>query len=292
MRFLFKKIAILGKCHSKESIKAILSIYNFLLKNDLEVFLSAQILEEIDIKDQIGYSILDLGSFADLVIVIGGDGNMLNAARILSQYDVYVLGVNLGKLGFLTDLAPKSFVKPLIEILSGNYYLDERFLLTGHKQKKEKKQEIRAVNEIVLNSGKIAHMIEFEVYINSIYAYHQRSDGIIIATPTGSTAYSLSGGGPIIHSKMDAILLFPMFAHTLSARPLIVDANSVITLVIGKAFEHKITLSADSQNSFAVKPGDTIEIKKYSHKFKLIHPKNYDYFQVLREKLNWGNKIC
>lgn len=153
------------------------------------------------------------------------------------------------------------------------------------------KSNSAAVNEVVLHHGKVAHMMEFEIYIDEQFVFSQRSDGLIVATPTGSTAYSLSAGGPIIMPKLDALTLVPMFPHTLSSRPIVVDADSQVSMKVSKVNSDSLQVSCDSHIVLPVLPGDEIRINKSADKLHLVHPKGYSYFNVLRQKLGWGSKL-
>lgn len=215
---------------------------------------------------------------------------MLGAARVLSQYKNKVIGINRGNLGFLADLGPGNISQKLTEILSGNFYEEERFLLETQIKKRNNKLLIKtAINEVILHPGKVAHMIEFDVYIDDRFAFSQRSDGLIITTPTGSTAYSLSAGGPILTPNLEAIALVPMFPHTLSSRPLVISSNSSIKL---KFKQKKINyeISCDSQIILPIQDDDEVLIKKSNKKLNLIHPKDYNYFNTLNSKLGWSKK--
>jgi NAD+ kinase len=216
---------------------------------------------------------------------------MLGAARVLSRFDVAVIGINRGNLGFLTDISPDDFEVPLQQILEGKYRTEFRFLLdvSVHRHQHVKAQN-SAMNEMVLHADKVAHMIEFDAYIDGSFVFHQRSDGLIVSTPTGSTAYSLSGGGPIVHPNLDAVTLVPMFPHTLTSRPLVIDADSEIKLVVSKANDAQLQISCDSHISLSVMPGDEIVIKKHPLELRLVHPEEHDYYDVLRKKLHWGRQ--
>lgn len=217
---------------------------------------------------------------------------MLGAARVLSRFDIRVIGVNRGSLGFLTDLDPEDFQAALQKVLEGEYIEEERFLLeTEIHRHGQIKSHNAALNEAVLHPGKIAHMIEFEVYINDVFAFSQRSDGLIVSTPTGSTAYSLSGGGPILSPSLNAISLVPMFPHTLSSRPLVVDGDCRIKLSVSPNNRGTQEISCDGQISLPVSPGDEVLIYRSPNKLHLIHPKDYSYYHVLRNKLGWSSKL-
>lgn len=242
-----------------------------------------------------GFEIADLdtiGTQADLAIVVGGDGNMLGAARVLAKHNVAVVGINRGNLGFLTDINPDDFARQLDSIFSGECQIEQRFLLELEVYRHGKLQSTdSAVNEVVVHHGKVAHMMEFEVYLDENFVYSQRSDGLIVATPTGSTAYSLSGGGPILTPNLDALTLVPMFPHTLSSRPIVVDANSIVRMKISPDNKDNLQVSCDSHIVLTVLPGDEIVIRKNPAKLSLIHPKDYNYFNVLRTKLGWGSRL-
>ena len=177
-------------------------------------------------------------------------------------------------------------------IFDGLCIVEERFLLEVGVYRHEKlKSNNSAVNEVVLHHGKVAHMMEFEIYIDGQFVFSQRSDGLIVATPTGSTAYSLSGGGPIIMPKLDALTLVPMFPHTLSSRPIVVDADSSVSMKVSKVNSDSLQVSCDSHIVLPVLPGDEIRVNKSADKLSLVHPKGYNYFTVLRNKLGWGSKL-
>jgi NAD+ kinase len=235
---------------------------------------------------------MEIGEQADLAIVVGGDGYMLGAARVLSCFDIGVIGVNRGNLGFLTDLSPDELLEPLQEILQGKYRCEQRFIIEAEVYRHGRlKSSNSAVNEAVLHAGKVASMIEFEVYIDGSFMFSQRSDGLIVSTPTGSTAYSMSAGGPILTPNLNALSLVPMFPHTLTSRPIVVDGNSEIKLVLANENYENLQVSCDGHVILSVMPGDEVIIRKSAYTLRLIHPLDHDYFNVLRSKLGWGNKL-
>ena len=246
----------------------------------------------------------------DLIIVVGGDGSLLSAARIAINVDVPVLGINRGRLGFLTDIAPQDIEKELDAILHGSFLEEKRFLLTAkisdeaiqycdlnqyHDTELQAKKyktyfESEALNDVVLNGGIETHLIEFDIYINEQFVSHERSDGLILATPTGSTAYAMSAGGPIMHPQLDAIVIVPMFSHSFSARPLVINSSAKIVLRISDSNENDLQLSCDGHESQIVKPKQSIIVQKASKQLRLLHPANYHYYDTLRIKLGWGYK--
>jgi NAD+ kinase len=205
------------------------------------------------------------------------------------MHHVPVLGINRGRLGFLTDINPNEIDNKVTEVLNGHYIEEKRFLLNVRIQAAKQKQTADiALNDVVLLPGDVAHMIEFSITINDQFVCNHRADGMIVATPTGSTAYALSGGGPILHPSLDALVLVPMFPHTLSARPIVVGAASVIQIKISDTNEKPPRLSCDGQKPIELPLGAIIEIQKNPQALRLIHPTDYNYFETLRLKLQWN----
>ncbi|OUR87987.1 NAD kinase [Gammaproteobacteria bacterium 42_54_T18] len=233
-----------------------------------------------------------MGEICDLIIVVGGDGCLLGAARDFARSRVSLLGINRGRLGFLTDISPQNINTLVTEVLNGQYLLEERFLLEAEVVRDGRPiGESSALNDVVFHSGSSITMLEFELFIEGQFVYCQRSDGIIISTPTGSTAYALSGGGPIMHPNLDAIVLVPMFPHTLSSRPLVVGGNSEIKIVVSKNNECSPRLTSDGQGDISVEPGDVLYVRKKSHKMKLLHPLNHSFYESCRSKLGWSEVL-
>lgn len=220
---------------------------------------------------------------ADLLIAIGGDGTMLKYSRIYGYKGIPILGINLGKLGFLTDINPRDLTSELLRVLKGDFSKDERSFLEASI--KGRKKKYLALNEVVIHSGSIAQLIEFDLFINDSFVYRQKADGLIISSPTGSTAYSLSGGGPIVHPELDAFILTPMLPQSLSTSPLVVKDNSIIRININN---QKATLSFDSHNSIVLAGNSQIKICKAKSKLNLIHPVDHDFFEGCRNKLSWS----
>lgn len=289
----FDTIALIGKPAHHGANQTLHALYDFLTASGKQVVIESRVAEQLQIAGADTRDLAALGMVADLAIVVGGDGNMLGAARIMARHDVPVLGVNRGNLGFLTDLSPQDFEAPLAAVLDGHYQVEKRFLLSVSVHRLGELQASgTALNEAVLHPGKIAHMIDFAVHIDDIFMYSQRADGIIVATPTGSTAYALSAGGPILTPGLNAMALVPMFPHTLSCRPIVIDADSEVKLVLSPDnIDDQLQISCDGQVSLAVHPGDEILLCKSQHSLKLVHPLGHSYFNVLRNKLGWGSKL-
>lgn len=287
----FKCIGIVGHPRHPEALSTHEMLYHWLQQKGYDVIIDTQVAQELKLENAQTGDLTQVGKVADLVIVVGGDGNMLGAARVLSRYNIKVIGVNRGNLGFLTDLDPDNALQQLTNVLAGHYHEEKRFLLEARVCAEGQRTRIgTAINEVVLHPGKVAHMIEFEVYIDDRFAFSQRSDGLIIATPTGSTAYSLSAGGPILTPNLDAIALVPMFPHTLSARPLVISSDSQIRLKFSQTnIDYEV--SCDSQLVLPIKEGDEVIIKRSRQKLNLVHPTDYNYFNTLSSKLGWSKKM-
>jgi NAD+ kinase len=234
---------------------------------------------------------VNMGDKQDLIVVVGGDGTLLSAARMATLVNTPIIGINRGRLGFLTDILPQDIETQLSAVLQGQYNEEQRFLLqTSIYDEHQTYFSGDALNDVVLSRGNETHLVEFDVSINQELVSHYRSDGMIISTPTGSTAYALSAGGPIMHPQLNAIVLVPMFSHSLSSRPLVIDGEAQIELHISKINEYDLHLSCDGHESRMVKPGQNVAIRKNNNKLRLLHPLDYHYYDTLRSKLGWESK--
>ena len=288
----FRNIGIIGRLGSTQVLDTIRRLKKFLLARHLHVILEDTIAEVLPGHGLQTSSRKILGEVCDLVIVVGGDGSMLGAARALARHKIPVLGINRGSLGFLTDISPDELELRVSEVLDGKYTVDTRFLLdTEVRRKGEVIGAADALNDVVLHPGKSTRMIEFELYIDGHFVCSQKADGLIVATPTGSTAYALSAGGPIMHPKLDAMVIVPMYPHTLSSRPIVVDGNSELKIVISPDMQIYPLISCDGQNHVTCSPGDQVIIRKKPHKLKLIHPLEHNFYEVCRTKLGWGSRL-
>jgi NAD+ kinase len=288
----FSRIGLVGRLGHAGVVDSLQRLLTFLATRNVQVILdekTAALLPdhklEMRSRDQ-------LGRDCDLVVVVGGDGSMLNVAQTMASYDVPVLGVNRGRLGFLTDVLPAEIEQRIDQILNGNYKEERRFLIEFEVVRDG--QLIpggSALNDIVLHPGTAAQMIEFELYIGDDFVNSQQSDGLIVATPTGSTAYALSAGGPIMHPGLNALVLVPMYPHTLSSRPLVVDAADNIRIVVVKQRSMVPQISCDGAVKFTTEPGDQIMIRRKEGHLRLIHPLDHNFYQTCRSKLGWGNRL-
>jgi len=231
-----------------------------------------------------------ISSSCDVAIIVGGDGTLLHAARSLAGSALPLIGINLGRLGFLTDISPTEFERCLDAIFEGHYREDHRFLLHCTIERDgEIISETDAFNDVVVHKWEVARMIELETYVDDRFVNTTRADGLIVSTPTGSTAYALSGGGPLLEPELDALLLVPICPHTLSQRPLVIHGNSQVRIVVGGNSHDHAQVTCDGQINLSLVSGDLIRIAKHPDPVRLIHPVEHDYFQVLRTKLNWGS---
>jgi NAD+ kinase len=229
-----------------------------------------------------------LGADADLIVVLGGDGTMISTARLIGDAEVLVLGVNYGSLGYLTDFRIEELYGALEAIFDGNYQIDRRVMLGAeHWRDGEMLAKGRVLNDVVINKAAIARIIGIEVSLNGLYVNSFRADGLIVATPTGSTAYNLSAGGPIIYPSMNAIVITPICPFTLTNRPIVVPDNVEIELSLENENEG-VVLTLDGQTGYPMKSGDRTVIRKSRTTFNLVQPQNRNYFDVLRNKLKWG----
>lgn len=234
-------------------------------------------------------SLEQIGSEADLAISLGGDGTLLKAGRYLVDYEIPLLGINLGRLGFLADISINNVNRFLGRILEGFYSVEERLLLqTDLIDAHGDPQSHLALNDVILRNLEDVRMIEFEAWHNESLIHRQRADGLIVSTPTGSTAYALSGGGPIMHPSLAALALVPICPHTLSNRPILIPADAEISLQLRNHEGKTAQLSMDGQTGVLVSEHHQIHIKRYPRPLILIHPEDYDYYDILRAKLHWS----
>ncbi|MEW6734924.1 MAG: NAD(+)/NADH kinase [Acidobacteriota bacterium] len=230
----------------------------------------------------------EIPQHADLIIVLGGDGTMLATARLIGAHAVPVMGVNFGTLGYLTEFSVEELFPTLDRIIEGNYCLDIRVRLDARVLRNEQCiAEASVLNDVVVNKSALARIIELECWINDQLVNNFRADGLIISTPTGSTAYSLSAGGPLIHPRMHAMAITPICPHALTNRPLVIPDEAPVDLILMTPRE-EVTLTLDGQIGFSLKGGDRICVRKSEQYFQLIQSNNKNYFQILHEKLNWG----
>lgn len=282
----FRTVAILGKSEDARVAEPMNVLAAHLTSAGIEVLISDEESDEIPAR-QVPES--GLASAADLIIAIGGDGTMLRAARLAYNHDVPLLGVNRGRLGFLADITPADMLESVELVLAGEYSLEGRLVLNATRVRDgQVDQHAIALNDIVLQRRETGRMVDFETRIESKLVNAHSGDGLIVATPTGSTAYALSCGGPIIEPALDAVVLVPICPHTLSDRPIVVPAGHEIEIRVLERAETKAEVTADGFTLGDLLPDDRLLIRRAENKIRLVHPPGYDFYEILRSKLHWG----
>jgi NAD+ kinase len=287
-----KRVGIVLKPHQPDALKTICDLVTWLDEREIELIGGPEI-ERERIEHQTGCSIEErpqdeLAASADLMLVLGGDGTMIATARMIGDRDVPVLGINYGGLGYLAEFRIEELYHALESILSGNFRVDKRVMLDVELKRGDASiTHNRVLNDVVINKSALARIIEIEAYLNQRFVNSFRADGLIISTPTGSTAYNLSAGGPVIFPSMNAVVITPICPFTLSNRPIVVPDDATIELLL-KTNQEQVTLTLDGQVGFELKVDDRVEIRKSSVTFNLVQPSNRNYFDVLRDKLRWG----
>ena len=288
-----RTIALVGKYHSPEIAESLRRLAEYLHERGVSVFIERETAEnvgrQVDLSRWVACDFSDIGAHADLAIVIGGDGTMLDAARRLARYRVPLVGVNQGRLGFMTDIARSDMLTCMGHLLDGRFSTENRLLLDADVFRDGKGIAANlALNDVVVDKGAIGRMIEFELSIDGEFIYNQRSDGLIVATPTGSTAYSLSAGGPILHPTLTGIALVPLCPHALTNRPIMVNDQVNIEVRIIQADDSRVHF--DGQVTHDLQPGDSVRLKRSEYTICFLHPPGYSYFAMLRQKLHWSER--
>ena len=287
-----RRVGIVVKPHQPEALQTICGVVEWLTKRGISVAGTVD-LERERIEHQTGcaveaYASDELAANVDLVLVLGGDGTMIATARMLGDSEVPVLGVNYGGLGYLAEFRIEELYSALESILASNYRLDTRVMLAVEMLRgKDQVTHHRVLNDVVINKSALARIIEIEAYLNGQFVNSFRADGLIVSTPTGSTAYNLSAGGPVIYPSMNAVVITPICPFTLSNRPIVVPDDSVIDLCL-MTEEEDVALTLDGQVGFPLQTQDRVRIRKSAATFRLVQPMNRNYFEVLRDKLRWG----
>jgi len=284
----FHRIALIGKPDAERIGQTLPPLYEHLLTLGREVLVEQNCARFIAGAPR-SFPLDELGRHCDLAIVIGGDGTLLSAARILAEQDIPLIGVNLGRLGFLVDITPQAALASLDDILAGRFREERRQLLRAQILREgEVVAEQTAVNEVVVHSGNSTGMIEIITFIDGVFLNSQRSDGLIVSTPTGSTAYALSGGGPILYPTLKAIELVPINPHSLTNRPIVIADDSVVEIAFRQSKEFRARLACDNVSIPGIQLGDRVRVAKSERPFRILHPLGHDFFEILREKLNWS----
>ena len=287
MRAMFKEIGILVKEDLSDGIdnEALNLMINSISNLDINLYID----KSSNNKNE-NFTVLEHKEFVkkvDIVVVFGGDGTLFNAARKYLNYDIPILGINMGNVGFLTDISTDNFEKTIKEVLDGNYKIEERNLVSA----KFGNNHLYGLNEVVIHSGAYAQLMRYRLNVNDKVVYEQRSDGLIIATPTGSTAYALSAGGPIIHPSLDVWTILPMLPQSLSSRPFVISTDEKVVMDLFDGPHENAKICVDGQDDIDIPYGEKILISKMEKTLKLVHPNDNDFFEACREKLGWSLNI-
>ena len=283
----FQKVLLVGRAGVRDVPETLTALKEVLIAHSVDVCVEQYTADMMESKGAERIPNHKIPKDLDLIIVVGGDGSLLNAAHTALQHDLPITGVHRGHLGFLTDINPDS-TEEILQIIQGDYQEDQRSVLSTQAHHNGKLlSEGFALNDVVLLLGNAAQMITFEIHVNGQFVCLQRADGMIVSTPTGSTAYALSAGGPIVHPALDALLLAPICSHTLSSRPIVMNDDSVVELYISEKNVTDPHLAFDGMGRIAIPADGVVTVKKHEKKLRLIHPKHYDYYKMLREKLGW-----
>ena len=288
-----RTIALVGKYNSPEIAESLSRLAQYLHERGVSVFIEREtaghIGKLVDLARWVTCGFNDIGAHADVAIVLGGDGTMLNAARRLARYCVPLVGVNQGRLGFMTDIARDDMLTCMDDLLDGNFQPESRMLLAAEVLRGGREIASNlALNDVVIDKGAIGRLIEFELFIDGEFIFNLRSDGLIVSTPTGSTAYALSAGGPILHPTLTGIALVPRYPHALTYRPVTVNDTVEIELRITHADDPRVHF--DGQVTQDLQVGDSVRIHRSDHAISFLHPPGYSYFSMLRQKLQWSER--
>jgi NAD+ kinase len=282
-----KSIGIICKLNRKEPRDILQHLLPWLQQKGCEVFIDIETASLMGIR---GYERVEIPSLVEAVLVLGGDGTMLSVNRLVAGKGIPVLGINLGSLGFLAEVNKENIYSALEKMLSGGYAVEERLMLKAMIVRGgETIAEYLVLNDVVINKGALARIIDLETFIDNIYVTTFKADGLIISTPTGSTAYSLSAGGPILYPTLESIVLTPICSHTLTNRPIVLPDQVSIEICL-KSISEDVFLTLDGQTGCSLKPDDVIRISKAEHKARLLVHGERGYFDVLRTKLKWGER--
>ncbi|HHN65981.1 MAG TPA: NAD(+) kinase [Nitrospirae bacterium] len=281
------RVGIISKAGRPEPVEILKEILPWLRNRKYSVYIDKETASKLNIK---GYQRGEIPDLIDVLIVLGGDGTMLSAARLVAEKGIPILGINLGGLGFITEVNRSEVFSAMETMLKGECSVEERMMLEADIIRHgETIGSYTVLNDVVITKGALARIIDLETFIDHTYVTTYKADGLIISTPTGSTAYNLSAGGPIIHPSLNCIVITPICPHTLTNRPIVVSEGSLIEISMLSESED-VFLTLDGQVGFSLKKSDIVEVKKSPHKTRLLIPCERDYFKILREKLKWGER--
>jgi NAD+ kinase len=294
MRSQFRHVALFGKYHTttqggalESSRRALDDVAQFLTRQGCDVVLDKETALHTGLNQYPMLEISDIGSQCDLGLVIGGDGTMLGIGRQMARFKLPLMGINQGRLGFITDIPLQSYQDVLRPMLQGHYQTEDRSLLQAHVMRDQRSVfSALAMNDVVVNRGGTSGMVELRVEVDGRFVSNQRADGLIIATPTGSTAYSLSVGGPLMHPAIGGWVMAPIAPHTLSNRPIVLPESSEISIEIVAG--RYVSANFDMQSLADLTLGDRIMVQRSEHTVRFLHPEGWNYFDTLRKKMHWN----
>jgi NAD+ kinase len=282
-----KKIGIISKTGHTEPLKILKELLPWLRKKGCDVYVDNDTASALHIE---GYQRSQIPAMVDFVVVLGGDGTMLSVARLIGEKGIPILGVNIGGLGFLTTVHKEDIFEILEKVIGGQCSVEERMMLTACVLRhSECIAEYLVVNDVVVNKGALARIIDLETYIDNDYIATFKADGLIVATPTGSTAYALSAGGPIVYPTLSSIILAPICPHTLTNRPIVLPDDVHVDIIL-KSMNEDVFLTIDGQVGFSLRQNDMVQVRKSAFTARFFIPCERDYFSILRTKLKWGER--
>ena len=292
MDIKIKTVGLFGKYQDQTVAEHILRLEEFLLGRKLKILLDQATAEHIAGAKSPARPRAAIGGEIELAVVVGGDGTLLNVARDLAPHRVPIIGVNLGRLGFLADIQAEHMIAEIGKILDGDFQTENRLLLHAEIMRKGRiVHSASAFNDVIVSKGELARMIEFETYLDGEFVHSIRGDGIIVASPTGSTAYALSAGGPILHPALEAIAVVPISPHTLSNRPIVFSSDSIVEILVTRLTDQHAYASFDGQSTFTLEDNDRVYVRRAETVVELLHPSGRSHFEVMRIKLHWGRNI-
>ncbi|WP_434779365.1 NAD(+) kinase [Neisseria sp. Ec49-e6-T10] len=293
MNTLFKNVGLVLRPDTVGIHDATKTLVSFLKENQINVYIEDESLNDFSDTDKPDCSLLNkevLGKLCDLIIVLGGDGTLLSVARKIAPYRVPLIGINQGRLGFMTDISKENMIPALEKMFIGEFVPEERIMLEASvlRNNKEVKHAL-ALNDVVFSRGSMGQMIEFELFIDEQFVYTQRSDGLIVSSPTGSTAYALSSGGPILQPTLPAFTLVPICPQAMNNRPIVINDTAQVCFLLTKGGDTRVHF--DGQSLFDLAEMDQVFIRRYRNTLRMLHPQDYNYYHTLRQKLHWGERL-
>ncbi len=287
----FKSVAVVGKSDAASLPDVLDQLVTLLRKRGIRIFMDPLTAGASRARPDEVAELAQLPAHCDLAVIVGGDGTLIASARLMAEHDVPLVGVNLGRLGFLTDIPPDAVESAVQSVLDGEFLAEKRMLLSGAVRREGQTLfSALAMNDVVVSRGAMGSMIELAVTVDGEFIYTLRADGLIVATPTGSTAYALSAGGPILHPSLSAIALVPISPHTLSNRPVAIRSTSRVEITLVRGIDARANF--DVQSFWQLETGDVVSVAAAARPATLLHPKGYRYFSMLRQKLRWTERTA